>query len=94
VWCGGVAMMSVADWRKRAIDCKEAARLAPDQDGQTGWRALSDAWLLSAEWRDRERLSGNRDEMQLVVPALPVTSYPDRTSAADSGERLRSLLAL
>jgi hypothetical protein len=80
-------MMSVADWRKRALDCLEAARLSSDQNGQLGWRSLADAWLQSAEWGERERLAGRSDEMRVVGP---VTVAP----AVASGERLRRILAL
>ena len=53
------AMMTVAEWRKRAHDCLAASRLTSDRDGQLGWLALSDAWLKCAEWRDREKLGHN-----------------------------------
>jgi hypothetical protein len=91
-------MMSVADWRKRAHECREASRLASDREGQSGWQALSDAWLKCAEWRDREEVSikelrASHIETPLASPNR-TSAPPSGTSAADSAERLRTRLAL
>lgn len=86
-------MMTVAAWRKRAHDCMAAARLAPDEDGQLGWQRLSNTWLMCAEWADREKLSGKSTEMRVVGP-VGKAADPARSSAFQSGELLRSRLAL
>jgi hypothetical protein len=91
-------MMSVSDWRKRAHACKEASRLASDREGQSGWQALSDAWIKCAEWRDREDVSikelrGGQSVRPMVSPNR-TAAPPSGTSAAESAERLRTRLAL
>jgi len=90
--------MSVSDWRKRAHACKEASRLASDREGQSGWQALSDAWLKCAEWRDREEVSikelrDSHIETPLASPDR-TAAPPSGTNAAESAERLRTRLAL
>jgi hypothetical protein len=51
-------MMSLEDWRQRTHDRISASRRASDREDQLGWQVLSDAWVLCAEWRDREILNG------------------------------------
>jgi len=91
-------MMTVAEWRKRAHDCMTASRLASDRNGQSGWQALSDAWVLVADWRDREQrghkeLSVSDNAMPIASPNTAVAS-PIGTSVVENAERLRARLAL
>ena len=88
---GALAMMTVADWRKRAHDCMAASKLASDRDGQLGWQMLSEAWLKCAEWRDRENIGGNG---RPAAGPHTVIAPSNATRAAENGERLRTRLAL
>jgi hypothetical protein len=84
-------MMTVVDWRKKAHDCMTASQRASDRDGQSGWRALSEAWLVCAEWRDRVKFDDNATR---VVRAVSANADATRTGAIGYGDRLRKQLSL